>query len=78
MTFPDLRVDDGDPYTVCTVSAKDFKSHCIDGKNSPLNRPEFVDINVGGGSNNANEDEDSSNVGGGSNKANEDEDSSED
>ena len=60
ITFPDLRVDDGDPYTVCTVSSNDFKTHCIDGKNSPLNRPEFVDINVGGGSNNANEDEDSS------------------
>lgn len=60
ITFPDLRVDDGDPYTVCTVSSNDFKTHCIDGKNSPLNRPEFVDINVGGGSNKANEDEDSS------------------
>ena len=58
MTFPDLMVDDGDPYTVCTVSVKDFKIHCIDGKNSPLNRPEFVDINVGGGSNKANDDED--------------------
>jgi hypothetical protein len=55
MTFPDLRVDDGDSYTVCTVSVNDFKLHCIDGKNSPLNRPEFVDINVGGGSNKANE-----------------------
>jgi len=55
MRFPDLRVDDGDRYTVCTVSVKDFKIHCIEGKNSPLNRPEFVDINVGGGSNKAND-----------------------
>ena len=60
LTFPNLMVNDGDPYTVCTASVKDFKIHCIDGKNSPLNRPEFVDINVGGGSNKANEDEDSS------------------
>jgi hypothetical protein len=58
MTFPNLRVDDGDQYTVCTVSVKDFKIHCINGKNSPLNRPEFVDINVGGGSNKANANED--------------------
>jgi hypothetical protein len=58
MTFPDLNVNDGDPYTVCTVSIKDFKIHCIDGKNSPLNRPEFVDINVGGGSSKSNEDKD--------------------
>jgi len=58
MTFPDLNVNDGDPYTVCTVSVKDFKIHCIDGKNSPLNRPEFVDINVGGGPSKTNEDKD--------------------
>src|ERR1051325_11633370 len=58
MRFPDLRVDDGDRYTVCTVSVKDFKIHCIEGKNSPLNRPEFVDINVGGGSSKTNEDKD--------------------
>jgi hypothetical protein len=48
MTFPDLQVDDGDPYSVCTVSVKDFELNCLEGNNSPLNRPEFVDINVSG------------------------------
>ena len=46
MTFPNLTVDDGDPYSVCTVSAEDFELNCIEGNNSPLNRPEFVDIDV--------------------------------
>jgi len=50
MTFPGLNVDDGERYTVCTVSVKDFKLNCIEGKNSPLNRPEFVDIDVSEGS----------------------------
>lgn len=49
MTFPNLTVDDGDPYTVCTVSVEDFELNCREGNNSPLNRPEFVDINVSGG-----------------------------
>lgn len=46
ITFPNLTVDDRDPYTVCTVSVADFKLNCQDGNNSPLNRPEFVDVNV--------------------------------
>ena len=49
MTFPNLTVEDGDPYSVCTVSVEDFELHCIEGNNSPLNRPEFVDIDVAGG-----------------------------
>ena len=49
MTFPNLTVDDNDPYSVCTVSVEDFELNCIDGNNSPLNRPEFVDIDVAGG-----------------------------
>lgn len=49
MTFPNLTVNDGDPYNVCTVSAEDFELNCIEGNNSPLNRPEFVDIDVAGG-----------------------------
>ena len=52
MTFPNLTVDDGDPYNVCTVSAEDFELNCIEGNNSPLNRPEFVDIDVAGGGGN--------------------------
>ncbi|MDW0340675.1 MAG: hypothetical protein QN597_10575 [Nitrososphaeraceae archaeon] len=46
ITFQNLSVDDGEPYNVCTVSVADFKLDCKDGNNSPLNRPEFVDINV--------------------------------
>ena len=49
MTFPNLTVDDGEPYSVCTVSVEDFELHCVEGNNSPLNRPEFVDIDVAGG-----------------------------
>jgi len=48
ITFPNLTVNDGDPYTVCTVSVKDFKLNCKEGNNSPLTRPEFVDIKVSG------------------------------
>lgn len=46
MTFPNLQVNDGEPYTVCTVSVEDFELVCMEGNNSPVNRPEFVDINV--------------------------------
>jgi hypothetical protein len=49
MTFPNLTVDDGEAYSVCTVSVEDFELNCIEGNNSPLNRPEFVDIDVAGG-----------------------------
>ena len=50
MTFPGTEVQDGDPYTVCTMSTDNFQLECQEGNNSPLNRPEFVDINVGEGS----------------------------
>ncbi len=49
ITFPNLSVDDGEPYTVCSVSVEDFELNCTEGNNSPLNRPEFVDINVSEG-----------------------------
>ncbi|MFN2434540.1 MAG: hypothetical protein ABR515_04105 [Nitrososphaeraceae archaeon] len=49
ITFPNLTVDDGEPYTVCTVSSEDFELNCNEGNNSPLNRPEFVDISLSGG-----------------------------
>ena len=62
MTFPNLTVNDGDPYNVCTVSAEDFELNCIEGNNSPLNRPEFVDIDVaGGGSSSEGDQEEGSN-----------------
>jgi hypothetical protein len=50
MTFPNLTVNDGEPYTVCTMSVQDFKLNCREGNNSPLTRPEFVDIQVSAGS----------------------------
>ena len=49
-TFPGMAVEDGERYNVCTVGAVDFKLKCEHGNNSPLNRPEFVDINVSGNS----------------------------
>jgi len=52
LTFPGIEVQDGDPYTVCTMSTDNFKLKCDKGKNSPLNRPEFVDINLGSASTN--------------------------
>ena len=50
LTFPNLTVNDGDPYSVCTVKVETFKLDCIKGKNSPLNRPEFVDVDAAKGS----------------------------
>lgn len=50
LTFPNLTVNDGDQYTICTVKVDTFKLDCIKGKNSPLNRPEFVDIDAAKGS----------------------------
>ena len=50
MTFPDLQVNDGEPYTVCTLSVEGFELNCIEGNNAPFNRPEFVDINLSEGS----------------------------
>ena len=44
--FPNMPVEDGQTYTVCTLSTDNFKLKCENGNNSPLNRPEFVDINV--------------------------------
>ena len=44
--FPSMAVEDGHKYTVCTVGTNNFNLKCKNGKNSPLNRPEFVDVNV--------------------------------
>jgi hypothetical protein len=45
-TFPGVAVDDGERYNVYTIGTVDLKLKCEHGNNSPLNRPEFVDINV--------------------------------
>jgi hypothetical protein len=46
ITFPNLAVEDGEKYNVCIMSVDNFKLKCKEGTNSPLNRPEFVDIKV--------------------------------
>ena len=61
MTFPGIEVQDNNPYTVCTMTVKNFKLECDKGNNSPLNRPEFVDINVGSGSTSKEKNEDEEN-----------------
>ncbi|HJR83906.1 MAG TPA: hypothetical protein VJ772_00910 [Nitrososphaeraceae archaeon] len=49
MTFPNMEVNAGEPYMVCTVSIEVFELNRIEGNNSPVNRPEFVDINLSDG-----------------------------
>jgi len=49
ITFPGTAVDEGDKYTVCIMSVKNFKLQCDGANNSPLNRPEFVDIDLSAG-----------------------------
>ena len=49
LTFAGSSVDEGDKYTVCVVSVKNFNLQCDDAKNSPLNKPEFVDITLSSG-----------------------------
>jgi hypothetical protein len=44
--FPNMAVQDGQRFTVCNMSTDNFKLKCENGNNSPLDRPEFVDINV--------------------------------
>lgn len=44
ITFPGTTIDEDDKYTVCIMSMKDFKVDCENANNSPLKKPEFVDI----------------------------------
>ena len=46
ITFPGSAIDEDDKYTVCIMSIKDFKLQCDNANNSPLKKPEFVDINL--------------------------------
>lgn len=46
ITFPGSAVDEDDKYTVCILSVKNFKLECDNANNSPLKKPEFVDINL--------------------------------
>ena len=46
ITFPGSAIDEDDNYTVCIMSVKNFKVECDNANNSPLKKPEFVDINL--------------------------------
>ena len=46
IAFPGSTIDEDDKYTVCIMSIKDFKLECDNSNNSPLKKPEFVDINL--------------------------------
>lgn len=46
ITFPGATIDEDDKYTVCIMSVKDFKLECDNAKNSPMKKPEFVEINL--------------------------------
>ena len=46
LTFPSSAIDEDDKYTVCIMSVKNFKLECDNATNSPLKKPEFVDINL--------------------------------
>jgi len=46
ITFPGSAIDEDDKYTVCIMSVKNFKVECDNANNSPLKKPEFVDINL--------------------------------
>lgn len=46
ITFPGSTIDEDDKFTVCIMSIKDFKVQCDNANNSPLKKPEFVDINL--------------------------------
>lgn len=46
ITFPGATIDEDDKYTVCIMSVKDFQLECDNAKNSPMKKPEFVEINL--------------------------------
>jgi hypothetical protein len=45
-TFPNVTVNAGDEYKACVVLVKDLELTCKTGLNSPVARPEFVDISL--------------------------------
>ena len=51
LTFPGKSIDKDDKFTVCILSVNNFKLQCDSGINSPLNKPEFVEIKLAGDSN---------------------------
>ena len=55
ITFPGSAIDEDDKYTVCIMSIKNFKLECNNANNSPLKKPEFVDINLAADNSNKND-----------------------
>jgi hypothetical protein len=55
ITFSGTTIDEGDKYTVCIMSVKDFKLECDNASNSKLKKPEFVQINLATENSNKNE-----------------------
>ena len=62
LTFPGSAVDEEDKYTVCIMSIKNFKLECDNANNSPLKKPEFVDINLAVEDSNKKENKDDKNT----------------
>ena len=58
ITFPSSTIDKDDKFTVCIMSIKDFKLECDNANNSPLKKPEFVDINLAAEENSNKKDKD--------------------
>ena len=58
ITFPSSTIDEDDKYTVCIMGIKDFKLECDNANNSPLKKPEFVDINLAAEENSNKKDKD--------------------
>jgi alpha-L-arabinofuranosidase len=58
ITFPSSTIDEDDKFTVCIMSIKDFKLECDNANNSPLKKPEFVDINLAAEENSNKKDKD--------------------
>jgi len=57
MTFPASGIDEDDKFTVCIMSVKNFKFECDNANNSPLKKPEFVDINLAAQNSNKKDDD---------------------
>jgi hypothetical protein len=45
-TFPNVTVNDAEPYEACVLPVKSLEPICTTGNNSPATRPEFVDISL--------------------------------
>ena len=45
-TFPNVTVNDAQPYEACVLPVKTLEPICTSGNNSPAARPEFVDLSL--------------------------------